>query len=702
MAELLVEIATEELPARKVRDAARALRDGLVEQLRAAALLGEDADADLPQLCTPRRLAAHVRGILPRQPDREERLWGPPVGVAFGPEGKPTKAGEGFSRTAATDLGAMKREEKVPGKGLYLCVDRRVPGRPAAEVIAAAVPAVAARLPFSRTMRWPQSPVPFARPVRGLLVLLDGEVVRCEFGGVAAGRATRGNPFLHPEPFDLAGAERVAYETELKRHGCLVNNGARAARVMQLVAERRSAVSGRSRQEELDSIEVDLCEEVVGLVEWPHAVAGTFDAAYLDLPEPVLVTSMAHHLRFFPVRGPDGKLLPRFLSITDRDEAAGPAIVEGNERVLRARLYDAAFFFRKDRKTRLEARRPALSGVQFHRGLGTLLDKSERVVQVAGALADAVDLGEKERKLAGRAAFLLKCDLLTEVVKEFPELQGVVGGVYARLEGEPEPVARALEGQYLPRGAWDPVLDDPVASVVSLAEKTDSLVGYFSIGEEPTGSADPFGLRRHALGVLRILAKKGWPLSLEQVLAPALKAWRGAEEAAPRLHRFLWGRAEQEARAAGYTDFIDCVGAMTDRPFPDYRVRLEALRSLSEHARWKDLVALVERCGNMGAPSPERPGLLRDWPREVRRVDAELQAARRVHATEGSHAAFALGYLHCLGGPVAELFEKVLVEDPADPERTAFVKHVLHEVFALFRDRLGDLRRLGSGAKPKK
>ncbi len=693
MADLLVEIRTEELPALRVFPAAVALRDGLAARLAEAGLLEGWTAEGQRALGTPRRLAAFIPGVKERQPDREERMWGPPVAAAFGPDGKPTKAGEGFARSSGVPLETMGRGEKTPGKPPYLFADRKVKGRTAAEVIAEVLPAVAGNLPFRRTMRWPQSGVPFARPVRGLVVLLGNEVVPCRFAGLEAGRTTRGHAFLAPGGFPIPSADLRSYCDSLSAAKVIVDFKERKEAVWKAVADLRGRPVGIAFPGE-----EDLLEEVTGLVEWPSTVEGSFDPKYRRLPGPLLVTAMAHHLRFFPVLDDGRRVQNRFVSVTDRDAAAADAIRPGNERVLGARLYDADFFFGNDRKRRLADFRPGLAGMDFHRGLGTLLDKSERVQRIVEVLCGGLGFPEDLVVKANRAAFLLKCDLLTEVVKEFPELQGVIGGGYALDDGEDSSVALALEGQYLPRGEWDVVLDDGVAAAVSLAEKADSLAAYFSIGEEPTGTADPYGLRRHALGLLRILAKKEWPLSIEAALAPACAEWKLENEVRARLVSFVWGRADQTARSSGFTDFVDAVGVLTARPCFEHRVRLAALQDLSRRPTWRDLVALVERTGNMGEAG--RPALTSALPPEVRAVEAAHGQTLAMAKKTPDPVAFAERYLDLLGAPVNEMFEKVLVDDPKEPARRAAIKSLLHDVFVLFADRLGDLRKLGSGAKP--
>jgi glycyl-tRNA synthetase beta chain len=708
MADLLVEIRCEEVPARKVREAAAALRDGLAGTLERAGLLEPGAAAGQPILGTPRRLAAFLPGVEEGQRDSEERVWGPPVAAAFDGAGNPTKAGEGFARKSGVPLDSLQRGEKVPGKPPYLYCDRAVKGRSAAEIVAEALPAVASSLPFRRTMRWPQSPVPFVRPIRGLVVLLGSEVVPVELAGVESGRTTRGHAFLSPGPLEIPAADLLGYVEALRDARVVVDWEERHGTVESLVMETRRILEAhtgetQSTLEQLEQRQVDqaLCEEVADLVEWPSALTGEFGAEYASLPVPVLVTSMAHHLRFFPVFGTDGRPLNRFVSIMDRLPESADLVRPGNERVLRARLYDANFFHANDRKRPLEGFRSALDDIDFHRGLGTLLDKSERVRKGVAALAGPAGLTAEETEAADRAALLLKCDLLTEVVREFTELQGIVGAHYALGDGEVRDVALALQSQYLPAGValWNVARRSAVAALVGAAERADSLAAYFSIGEEPTGSADPFGLRRAALALLDILRQReDWSVSLEDVLAPAADAWGLDGEVRARLVSFVWTRAEQAARADGYTDFVDCVGALTGRPYPEYRRRLEALQDLAGFGWWRDLVALVERTGNMAEEAEGPPTV--DLPAEAQALADALASERPILEAIPVPLAFAERYLSGFGSPVNAMFEEVLVDDPEHPERRAAIRGLLHEIYSLFAHRIGDLRRLGSGAKP--
>jgi glycyl-tRNA synthetase beta chain len=690
---LLIEIRTEELPAAKVRSAAEAFRDGVLRRLRAASLLDDPDAAPGPALGTPRRLAVCVDGVRGRGPGRDERVWGPPVAAAFGADGAPTRAGDGFARTVGVELAAMSRGEKLAGKPPYLFVDRTVPGVALADLMPTLLTEVLREIPFRKSMRWPGSTLEFARPVRALLVLHGTDVIPVAIAGTNSGRAAGGHRFLAPGAIEFDRADSANYVRRLREGRVEVDVAERARRVLAEVEGARGRAGGVVA---IDASERELLEEVTGLVEWPTALVGSFDDRYLGLPESVLVTSMAHHLRYFPVRNAAGRLLPRFVSVTDREATSSDAIRAGNERVLRARLYDADFFFHRDRRAPLQSFRPRLDGVDYHRGLGTLREKGERVASLAAALGAAAGLSAETLDAAARASFLLKCDLATEVVQEFPELQGIIGASYARMDGEPPSVALALEAQYQPREMWHASLDDDAAALVSLAEKADALAAYFSIGEEPTGSADPFGLRRHALGLLRILAGKRWPLSVDAVLAPAGAGRSVAPEAQCRLLAFVWARAEQEARHHGLVDFVDAVGSLTHRPFHEYRERLVALLALSREECWKDLVALVERTGNMGAAGTAGAGGLP----EGEAVAEALRKAREAAANGGDVATFARTFRDLLGAPVAALFDAVLVDDPANPERSAALKALLGDVFALFRDHVGDLRRLGGAARP--
>ncbi len=431
-ADLLVEIGTEELPASRVHDAAKALRDGLAAGLADAGLLDRIVAESQPVLGTPRRLAAFLPGVAERQESREERFWGPPVAAAFGPDGKATKAGEGFARSSGVPLEKMGRGEKVPGKPPYLFADRTVEGRTAAAVIAEILPQVVKALPFKRTMRWPQSTdFAFVRPIRNLVVLLGTKVVNVTLAGVKASQKTRGHRFLSPKTITLKSASVEAYVEVLRENMVLVDWQERRGVVFRSVQDARTSYGADVSQSTVPALmesvqeQSSLIPEVCGLVEWPGLVIGGFDGPYLGLPRPVLVTAMTHHLRFFPMVSNDKGVLPHFISITDRGGQDSEGIRRGNERVLRARLYDALFFYDNDCKRTLESRRAETGKVDYHRSLGTLLDKSERVVGVANAICDRLPVDQDIRSMVVQAARLLKCDLLTEVVGEFPELQGV-------------------------------------------------------------------------------------------------------------------------------------------------------------------------------------------------------------------------------------------------------------------------------------
>ena len=427
MSDLLFELRTEELPPNDVRRATRALETALADALRDAGLAAESTSA----MWTPRRMTVWAHGLADRSPDREERVKGPPARVAFDADGSPSRAALGFAKKSGVTPEQLERD------GDYVYAVVRTPGREAAVVIADALPGLIAGVPWKKRMTW-GGPVTFARPIRGIVALLGDAVVTCDVAGLPAGRVTRGHPFLSESDVVLADATRAGYVESL-----------RAAHVLADPDERRAAVlrAARDLVPGLDVREA-LLEEVVNIVEWPSALIGAFDASYLELPPRLLVTVMEHHQRFFHVRAPDGALEARFVAVMNRPADSAETCRPGFERVLVPRLHDASFFLREDRKTRLDARLPALVDVVYHRKLGTLRDKAARLEALAPAIATLLGHGAETAARAARAGLLAKCDLVTLMVGEFPELQGHVGSVYATGDAEAADVAEALDWQY--------------------------------------------------------------------------------------------------------------------------------------------------------------------------------------------------------------------------------------------------------------
>ena len=530
----LLEIGCEEIPAAMIRPAGADLGEGL---LSALGRLGEGAKVVL-EYGGPRRIACLIEGVGEREEDRRETVLGPPAATAFSADGAPTRAAEGFARKLGIDVADL-RVEASP-RGDVVAGSRFIPGRSASRLLAEACPRVIAGLRFGKMMRWGECGHTFVRPVHWILALLDDEIIPFEFAGVASGRTTRGHRFLGPGPHEIPRAGD--YDRTLREKGGVV---ARHEERRRLLAEGAAAAAaeagGRLRED------ADLMEELVFLTEHPAVLWGSFSVEFLQLPEAVLMTTMRHHQKYLTVERPDGRLHNAFVAVLNTDPDAEGRIRRGNEWVLRARLADARFFYDEDQIRPLIDRAADLSKITFHARLGSYQDKftrMQRLIAPEGGLLEATGAagagGQADLELALR---ICKADLTTGMVGEFPELQGVIGGIYARVQGHPERAARAVEEHYLPASASGPLPSRGVASALALADKFDTLAVCFKAGFIPKGSADPYGLRRAAMGAVRILIENEMRLSLPRVLDLALAA---AETATAPLRK-----AAEEKEKAG-------------------------------------------------------------------------------------------------------------------------------------------------------
>lgn len=636
MADLLYELRTEELPPKDVAHAARSLRDALVSELDEAGL----PHGEVSVLWTPRRIVLAVADVGDRSPDLEERVKGPPLSVAFDDAGAPTRAAQGF----AAKTGQSVEELENDGTRLWAVV--RTPGRAALDVLAEVLSSLPARARWRKSMRWNVAGT-FARPVRGIVALLGSEVVPCRAFGLEAGRVTRGHPFLASDPIELADASLEAYSTALIDAYVVVDPVARRARVLEQV-----------RAADADAVVEDaLLEEVTNLVEWPTALVGRFDAEYLELPPRLLVTVMAHHQRFFPVRV-DGRLAPRFVAVLNRTEASIDVARPGFERVLVPRLHDAGFFLREDRKRALETRLDALEDVVYHRKLGTLRDKAERLERLAGLLAGQLGLGDEDVARARRAGLLAKCDLVTLMVGEFPELQGHVGSVYARAEGEDEAVAEALDLQYAHHLDEQETPSGPALALL-LAENADVLCQFGARVKLPSGRADPFGVRRAALTLLDALERWAPDLVLDELLAAA-----GGDEG---VREYLDTRLRRRHRDRGVrADHLDAAGDFAS--VGELGRRLDDLARLESHPSFDRLLQVAERCRNITRGSDAQPDQV-DEALLVEPAEVELHrvwVAARADWPEQPRAADVARLADTLADPLQRFFEDVFVnaEDP--------------------------------------
>ncbi len=519
MPDFLLELGCEEIPARLL-DSGAAELGRRVGELLVAQRLAESPEVEA--FSTPRRIAVLAKGIRTGQPDLEEQVLGPSTKVAF-KDGKPTAAAEAFAKKVGLD--PSKLDKVTTPKGEYLAARITRKGRPAAEVLTELLPAEILRLYWAKSMYWRgKAAERFVRPVRWLVALLDGQVIPLELAGARAGATSRGHRTLSKGP--VAIASPAAYAEALQAAGVVASRAAREHNIRKALDDAARAVSGARWRED-----AALLGTVVNLTEFPSAILGSFDREFLALPEEVLVTVMRDHQKYFAVEDSNGKLAPHFLAVLNTDSDPDGAIRHGHERVLRARFADARFFWDADQKRPLKERIELLKAVTFQKDLGSYYQKAERVAALANQIAaDVSSAGIKiDRNAVHEAAWLAKTDLTTELVKEFTELQGVVGGLYARAQGLGEPVAAAIYDHYKPESMEDAVPRTIEGAVLSIADKADSIAGMFALGLLPTGSKDPFALRRAGNGIVTILAEHKLPLVTDLVLASALEGYRGSE-----------------------------------------------------------------------------------------------------------------------------------------------------------------------------
>jgi glycyl-tRNA synthetase beta chain len=503
--DLLVEIGTEEMPPRQLPGLSIAFAEAVAAAFKDTGL----SHGDIQRYATPRRLALLVQNLCDRQGDQTVERKGPPAVAAFDPEGAPTKAALGFAKSCGVGVESLQILKTDKGAWLYYRVTQ--PGQETRSLLPSLIATAVGKLPIPRRMRWGTGEAEFVRPVHWLIMLFGEEVLDAEILGIKAGRQTWGHRFHHPQPLTIVEPAEYAQRLEAEAK-VLANFALRRARIREQAEQQAAALGGRPL------IDEDLLDEVTGLVEWPRALAGSFDPSFLEIPPEVLITTMQDNQRYFPVVCKDGRLMPHFVAVSNIESKQPEEVRAGNERVIRPRFNDAAFFWRQDLKTPLESRREALKGIAFQEKLGSVFDKTERIERLVAFLAEEC-CADVTR--AVRTAVLSKCDLVTDMVLEFPVLQGIMGSYYAAHDGEDELVAVALGEQYMPRYAGDELPHSRVGQVLAVADRMDTLLGIFALGERPTGERDPFGLRRAALGTLRIMIERELDVDLELTLRRA-------------------------------------------------------------------------------------------------------------------------------------------------------------------------------------
>ncbi len=651
--DLLIELGTEELPPKALTTLADALQQGVVDGLVKAGL----AHGEVKRYCAPRRLALLIRDLPTQQPDRTQERRGPALAAAY-KEGQPTPALQGFARSCGVTVDELQVQET--DKGSWLVHISRVPGANTAQLVPAILDAALAALPIPKRMRWGSSDAEFVRPVHWLVLLFGEQVIPAQVLGISSGRDTYGHRFHHPQALTINRPSD--YANVLYTQGKVVADfEQRRATILAQTQAAAQQAGGRA------VIQPALLDEVTALVEWPVALVGSFDTRFLAVPQEALISTMQDNQKYFPLVDADGRLLPRFIFIANLESRDPAQIIAGNERVIRPRFSDAEFFWQQDRKAALADKLDALKSVVFQQKLGSVHDKAERVATLARLIAQQCG-GNPD--WAYRAGLLSKCDLLTNMVQEFPELQGIMGRYYASHDGEASEVASALEQQYWPRFAGDALPNNRTAQAVALADRLDSVLGIFAIGQIPSGTKDPFALRRAALGVLRICIETGLALDLHTLLEHAARHFPPqveATKAVPAVLEFVLERlrayyAEQGMRPDELEAVLEC------RPTQpvDFDQRLRAVaqfRTLPESAA---LAAANKRIRNILKKQAEPIGELQS---ALLQEPAEQQLAAALTALEGEVTALfdagnysaALQRLASLREVVDNFFEQVMV-----------------------------------------
>jgi glycyl-tRNA synthetase beta chain len=686
-ADLLIELGCEELPPKSLDELRQALFNAITAGLERCGL-GFRAKGSR-DYSTPRRLAVLLRDVAARQPDQQQERRGPAVAAAFDAAGQPTAAALGFARSVGLDVADLERLETDKGAWLFARVHQ--PGQPLEALLFDVLEQAVRQLPVPRPMRWSDHEFSFVRPVHWLVVLHGERILDGELLGQTAGRSTRGHRVHAPGPHALAAV--ADYEDVLER-ACVIADPAR----------RRNRI--RSLLEAADSeVRVDdaLLDEVNNLVEWPVAVSCSFDPEFLEVPHAALVASMQDHQKFFPVGDPGDpqRVTNRFVAISNIDSAHPPTVREGYERVIRPRLADARFFLEQDLKQPLDAWQSALDRVVFQQKIGTVGEKSKRIAAVSRKLADLLAM---DAEACARAASLCKCDLMSQMVGEFPELQGLMGRHYALAAGEPPAVAVAIGEHYAPGFAGDAIPCTDAGRVVSIADRADTLVGIFAAGLRPSGNKDPFALRRAALGLLRILLEAGLELELDRVLALAANALSAQVPVAPELlvdvRDFVVERLRHYYREQGHGgELINAALASSWRSLPDLDRRLQALAGFMGEAAAASLAAANKRISNILRKADQAVSEKIDEDRinfgeeralfkEIVRLDDTI----RPLLDRGDYAS-ALRELAALKDPVDAFFDAVMVMDD-DPVLRANRLALLNRLKSLF-DRIADLSILG-------
>jgi glycyl-tRNA synthetase beta chain len=659
---LLIELGTEELPPKALKSLRDSLKSGIESGLKNAELSFDSIEA----YATPRRLAVLVKQVETEQQDKEVEKRGPAVNVAFDDSGKPTKAAEGWARS--NGITVEQADRLKTDKGEWLLHKATVKGQALADLVQGILEAAIKTLPIPKPMRWGDSTAQFIRPVHTLTVMLGSELIEAEILETRSARFIQGHRFHSPQGFELDHVDN--YLSKLREAKVIANFEERIETIQSEVSRLASELGGQVIQDD------ELVEEVAALVEWPVALTASFDQGFLAVPKEPLIVTMKDDQRYFPVEDGKGNLLPQFIFITNIESRDPQQIIKGNEKVVRPRLADAQFFFESDKKVTLESRVAALDSVLFQKQLGSIGDKARRISVLAGKIANQLTA---DVKASERAGLLCKADLVSDMVSEFPETQGVMGKHYALNDGESPVVAEAIEQHYWPRFSGDELPLTKEACAVALADKLDTLVGIFGIGQVPKGDRDPFALRRAALGLLRTLVERKLSLDLHELLAASVEGFGDKlsnNTVATDVFDFLLGRFRPWYQDQGITvDVIQSVLARSPSKPTDFDQRVKAVQSFKSMDSAASLAAANKRVGNILAKSDEE--ISGNVDEALLQEESETTLYRLVKQTEGAVKPLiaagkysdALTHLSELKEPVDAFFEHVMVNADDDKVR---------------------------------
>ena len=682
---LLIELGTEELPPKALKKLSTAFTNGIVDGLKKAGFEINDVES----FSAPRRLAVLIKDVASSQPDREVERKGPNLKAAYDADGKPTKAVMGFARSCGVEVDALQQQETE--KGVWLVFKASEKGKVLADLLEGIINQSLTRLPIPKRMRWGSSDVEFVRPVHWLVVMHGDKVIETEVLGLKASSKSLGHRFHAPG--EIAIATATDYKNKLQSEGYVVASFEQRKQII----EQQVIAAGKKLGGEA-VIDEALLDEVTALNEWPIAVAGEFEETYLQVPSEVLIKTMQDNQKYFPVKDANGKLKNHFITISNIDSKSPGKVKEGNERVVRPRLADAMFFWQQDQKQPLESFNAALENVVFQKELGTIAEKTKRVLKLSESIAKQLDANVEYVK---RAVTLSKCDLMTDMVGEFAALQGVMGKRYAQEAGEAEEVALALDEQYMPRGASDETASTVTGQILSISDKLDTLVGIFAIGQKPTGEKDPYALRRASLGVLRTIIERGLDLDLKQLIAKSAELLSDKVDAT-KVEQDVFEYVLERLRAYYLDrdikpDVFDAVSALSPSRPLDFDKRIRAVSVFRELPVAESLAAANKRVGNIlkksssTKTSVDESLLSEDAEKKLYAILNALSDAVEPMFDSGDYET-ALSHLSSLRDPVDAFFDSVMVmaDDEAIKNNRIALLNTMNQLFL----RAADLSRL--------